>query len=215
VVGLARYGICELAISTLLAAGLVALAVMFCPPAAAVPLLMWFGVLWFFRDPNRRTTERPNVLLSPADGKVSDITPIGPDSELGQTGTRIGIFMRVYDVHVNRSPARAVVEVFLDARDPLAAERNESVTVCLRYNYKGRDYPLVVRQVAGMIARRIVSDVKVGQELSAGQRIGMIKFGSRLELLVPQELIGRVCVLLGQRVRAGCSVLVTAEEAEG
>ena len=191
-------------------------------PAIVLPVAFWLWVLWFFRDPNRPTPSGDGLFISPADGNVADITQVGQDSPLGCPGVKIGIFMNIFSVHVNRSPAAALVRrtthqdgVFLDARDPLATERNESTTIYLTHTRGGRDYPLVVRQIAGMIAKRIVTDLVVGQQLSPGQRLGMIKFGSRVELLVPTALAGRVCVELGQKVRAGLTVLVTVEGDRG
>ncbi|MDY6914655.1 MAG: phosphatidylserine decarboxylase, partial [Planctomycetota bacterium] len=148
-----------------------------------------------------------------------DITPVGPESQLRQDGVRIGIFMNICDVHVNRSPCDAMVEriehcrgVFLDARNPAASERNESATIHMMHVHNGLEHPVVVRQVAGLIARRIVTDLSEGQDISRGQRIGMIKFGSRLEVLVPRGLVGRVCVRHRQRVRAGLTVLLTTPD---
>jgi phosphatidylserine decarboxylase len=186
-------------------------------PAVVLPLIVWFGAMWFFRDPDRRAPNEPGVLLSPADGRVRDVTPVRADSELGRCGVKIGIFMSLFDVHVNRSPAGARVEsvvyrpgVFLDARHLAASERNESATIRLICRQGQASYPLIVRQVAGWIARRIVTDVAIGQELTAGQRIGMIKFGSRVELIVPVELAGEIRIVRGQKVRAGETVLVAA-----
>ena len=185
--------------------------------AGAVPLAVWLWVLWFFRDPPRDTPHSPGLFVSPADGTVSDITPVGPQCELGRSGLRLGVFMSIFDVHVNRSPCQGRVQAvehrdgaFLDARDPSASDRNEAATIRMTYPWAGREYPIVVRQVAGLIARRIVTDLAEGQSLARGDRIGMIKFGSRLELLVPQELVGEVRAKVGQRVRAGETVLVAA-----
>lgn len=185
-----------------------------------VPVTVWLAVLWFFRDPDRTTPDDEYLLISPADGHVADITNVGADSPLGCEGVKIGIFMNIFDVHVNRSPAAARVVscehmdgAFLDARDPTAATRNESTTIrlaCTRGgNNQDKEYPLAIRQVAGLIARRIVTDLAEGQQLRRGQRIGMIKFGSRVELFVPRELVGRVEVRLAQRVLAGTTVLVS------
>ena len=186
------------------------------PAVVSQVLQLW--VLVFFRDPDRPTPTGPGLMISPADGVVSDITNVGESSALGVDGVKIGIFMNVFDVHVNRSPLAAVVEsvehtpgAFLDARDPAASERNESATIRLRHERDGREYPIVVRQIAGLIARRIVTDLTDGQRLERGQRIGMIKFGSRVELLAPRELVGEVCVAPGCRVRAGQSVLISGE----
>jgi phosphatidylserine decarboxylase len=104
---------------------------------------------------------------------------------------------------------------FLDARTPQARQRNESATIRIGYSRGGQVHPLVVRQVAGLIARRIVTDLAVGQDLEAGQRIGMIKFGSRVELMAPRELVGEVRVRVGQAVRAGLTVLVAEQPEAG
>ena len=189
-------------------------------PAIVFPAAFWAWVLWFFRDPQRAVPSDEGIFVSPADGRVADITPIGPASPLGCDGVKVGIFMSVFSVHVNRSPAEAHVDriehcpgVYLDARDPHASDRNESATVYLRHTRNGTEYPVVVRQIAGLLARRIVTDVVSGQVLARGQRIGMIKFGSRVELLAPRELVGEVAVHVGQHVLAGRSVLIAAPQA--
>ena len=224
-IGLTKYGRRELVTCTATAASacalLIMLAIKISPmflPAIVLPVAFWLWVLWFFRDPNRSTPSGDGLFISPADGNVADITQIGQDSPLGCPGVKIGIFMNIFSVHVNRSPASALVRqtvhqdgAFLDARDPHASERNESATIYMTYTHDGQDYPLVVRQIAGMVAKRIVTDLATGQQLSAGQRLGMIKFGSRVELLVPTPLAGRVCVELGQKVHAGLTVLVTVD----
>ena len=184
-----------------------------------LPLALWACVLWFFRDPERHPPQGAGLLVSPADGRVSDITPVGQQSALGREGVRIGIFMSVFDVHVNRAPCDGRIEkierrkgAFLDARATDAPERNESATIHMTCRYEGRELPLVVRQVAGLIARRIVTDLTEGQDVRCGQRIGMIKFGSRLELWAPRELAGEVRVTVGRKVRAGETVLIAAKE---
>ena len=223
---LTQYGRREWLGATIVAAGLCAAVIIVASKVNAwlalllpLPVLVWLGVLWFFRDPERAAPQGPGLLLSPADGRVADITEIGPDSPLGREGVKIGIFMNVFDVHVNRSPAAARVGrvehtpgAFLDVRDPQAPLRNECATIHLTHERDGVAWPLVVRQIAGLIARRIVTDLNEGQDLAPGQRLGMIKFGSRLELLAPRELIASVPVQIGQRVRAGVSVLATAQE---
>lgn len=182
----------------------------------AGPLAVWAWVLWFFRDPERQAPQGPGLFISPADGTVTDITPIGPDSLLGCPGLKIGIFMSVFSVHVNRSPEAAVVRkvdhlkgCFLDARDPACSERNESASTYLELGRAGGPV-FIIRQIAGLIARRIVTDLAPGRTLERGERIGMIKFGSRMELLLPRELAGEVRVTIGQAVQAGRTVLVAA-----
>lgn len=184
-----------------------------------VPLPVWAWVVWFFRDPERTPAADagPDAILCPADGRVADITPLGTDSPLGAAGVKIGIFMNVLDVHVNRMPCDATIDevrhvpgTFLDARDPAATERNESATLTLTHTRDGVTHRVIVRQIAGLLARRIVTAVAPGDRLRRGERFGMIKFGSRVEVFLPGPLAGRVCVSVGTKVRAGCDVLARA-----
>ncbi len=184
-------------------------------PVMFLPAALLIFTVWFFRDPQRSCPDDPGLMISPADGCVADITNIGPESILGCDGVRVGVFMNVFSVHVNRSPADAeVVSIahrpgaFMDIRGADALEKNESTAITLEYTVGDRKFPLVVRQVAGLVARRIVTDLAESQQLARGQRIGMIKFGSRLELMVPSELLDEVCVKVGQPVKAGSTVLV-------
>lgn len=211
---LTQYGLREMLIATVVCAALAAAALATFPPATVVPAALWLFALAFFRDPDRRGDE-DNALLSAADGVVADVTPLAEDSLLGSPGVRIGVFMSLFDVHVNRSPCPATVTAierheggYLDARLSSASERNESATIRLSVRHGGQDHVLIVRQIAGLIARRIVTDLKLGQSLAAGERIGMIKFGSRVEVLAPRGLIGQVVVAAGQTVRGGRSVLI-------
>jgi len=216
------YGLREVVIATVLAAGACVVFVWLFWPGAFAVVPLWALVLCFFRDPPRHVPAGEGLFVSPADGRVADITTVGPDSALGCDGVQVGIFMSIFDVHVNHSPADGRVERiehrcgrFLDARDRRASTQNESTTIRMNHAHGGKDYPIVVRQIAGLVARRIVTDIKEGQRLSRGERIGMIKFGSRLELLVPRELVGELCVSQGRRVRAGESVLITAARNRG
>ena len=181
---------------------------------AVIPLALWCFVLWFFRDPYRELPLSA-CLVCPADGHVADITPLGSESLLGCEGVQIGIFMNVFDVHVNRAPCTGTIEsiahmpgTFLDARDPAAKEKNESATIIMTHSRNSKDYRLVIRQIAGLVARRIVTDLAAGQQVQAGQRFGMIKFGSRVELLATNELIKDVKVTIGQKVTAGETILM-------
>jgi len=199
----------------------------------ALLAVLWGWVVYFFRDPAREAPAGPGLTVSPADGRVTDITPIGADGPLGREAVQIGIFMSIFDVHVNRSPAAGRVTAvshrpgrFLDARDPAASQQNECTEIRLRLDSPAdggtpggspaAGDEIIVRQIAGRIARRIVTDLAEGQAVGRGQRIGMIKFGSRAEVVVPAERAGRVCVRVGQVVRAGSTVLTApAEESDG
>ncbi len=221
-----QYGIREIRIATVLAWSLCALLVLaalgltpWLWPLADLPLLVWLLVVWFFRDPDRTVPDGEGLFVSPADGRVADVTSIGADSELGCDGVRIGIFMSIFDVHVNRTPCDGQIQdvlhrpgQFLDARNPAAREKNESATIRLIHTHNRQEYPVVVRQIAGLIARRIVTSLEIGQTVTRGGRFGMIKFGSRLELLIPRELLGEVCVKVGQHVKGGQTVLAVAKE---
>ena len=178
---------------------------------ALVPAVLALAVLAFYRNPPRRSPTGDNLILAPADGKIVEITRAA-DSEDGQR-LRIMIFLSVLDVHVNRSPcAGRVTQVdykpgeFLNALRPEADARNESNTLVIepRAPLPGR---ISVRQIAGVLARRIVCTARVGDELAGGQRFGMIKLGSRTEVCLPEDSHWQVCVAVGDKVRAGRTIL--------
>lgn len=177
-----------------------------------------FGVLlglvvWFFRDPPRTIPQGPGLVLSPADGKVAEITRLEHDAFFGGPAVRIGIFLSIFNVHLNRSPAAARVIAlryfpgkFLNAMKPASAVENESMWIGL----EAEDPPhrrFVVRQIAGAYARRIVCPLRPGDVLAAGAKIGMIKLGSRTELILADEPGLRIEARLGQRVKAGIAIL--------
>jgi phosphatidylserine decarboxylase len=175
-------------------------------------------VAWFFREPKRVTPTRPNIAVAPADGTVSHVVDAVPPAELGlgsEPMTRISVFLSVFDVHVQRVPADGeVVQVsyhpgkFLSADLDKASEENERNTVWLR-TVNGHD--LVVVQIAGLVARRIVCEVAEGEKVAAGQTYGLIRFGSRVDLYVPRG--SRVLVEAGQRTIGGETVLAELPEA--
>lgn len=227
-IGLTKYGRREIAAASGIVACIVAciligshaLGISWLWPVVACALLLDLHVfvLLFFRDPDRTPPEGA-ILVSPADGVVTDITPVGADSELGCDGTRVGVFMSVFNVHVNRAPCDGEVTdithnpgAFLDVRKPEAAYRNESATVKLVRRADGTEHTILVRQIAGLVARRIVTDLSPGQQVAIGERIGMIKFGSRLEVFWPRELSGQVCVSVGQKALAGETVVLGSRE---
>ena len=148
------------------------------PAWAVVPLLLALFFLWFFRDPERAIPDAAGAVVSPGDGKVTDVSFV---TTSGEKQTRISIFLSVFDVHVNRSPIAGVVrEVryqrgkFLNAMNQASAEQNEQNIV----RVEGDGQMVVFKQIAGLLARRIVFHPKVGDRLERGQRVGLIKFGS-------------------------------------
>jgi len=219
---LTRHGWREMAVGTLIlvAAGL-GLWLLYAPLALLV-VPFWLWLIAFFRDPNRPLPADPNAILSPADGTVSDITTIDHDPLLGGPAVRVGIFLSVFNVHVNRSPCDGVVVTtqyrpgkFINAmRHDEASAQNESNTIVIT-DVETKKPVAVVRQIVGLIARRIVCTVAPGDQLSRGQRIGMIKFGSRTELYLPLWLNPRVDVKIGQSVRGAADVVATINAPAG
>jgi phosphatidylserine decarboxylase len=184
----------------------------------AGPWLFWPAVLFcgfccfFFRDPERVTPLRPRILVAPADGRVISVAEAAPPPELGLGSLprwRIAIFLSLFDVHVNRAPcAGRVIRIaytpggFRDAADPTAEAANERNAIAIRLP-DGREVAVV--QIAGLLARRILCDVTEGQEIEAGERIGLIRFGSRTDLYLPPGV--KPLVLEGQRMVGGETVV--------
>jgi phosphatidylserine decarboxylase len=175
-------------------------------------LLAWS--LSFFRDPRREIPPDEKLLVAPADGTVRDVETVDEPQFIGGPALRIGIFLSVFNVHINRSPCDAKVEKityrrgrFLNAMNPLAGKVNESNDVAM-VRAKPPNDRLVVRQVSGAIARRIVCAARVGQPLAAGEPFGMIKFGSRTELYVPAGEYIECAVQIGDKVKAGITPLI-------
>ncbi|MDD3799478.1 MAG: phosphatidylserine decarboxylase [Novosphingobium sp.] len=179
------------------------------------------GILAFFRDPERIVPQDPAYVISPADGLVSLIQQVEPPRELqvddgsGVPGlgsgpvTRISIFMSVFDVHINRAPVSGIVRrlvyipgKFLNADLDKASEENERQHILIEGN---NGVPIAFTQIAGLVARRIVPFVKPGDILAAGQRVGLIRFGSRVDVYLPQGTDAKV--VLGQKVVAGETIL--------
>jgi phosphatidylserine decarboxylase len=161
--------------------------------------------LWFFRDPERTIPDTPGALVSPADGHVTDVSPI---TLAGQPQLRVSIFLNVFDVHVNRSPIQGVIrEVkyqkgkFLNAMNAASAEQNEQNAVTV----EGDGQTVIFKQIAGLLARRIVFTKKVGDRVERGERVGLIKFGSRVDVLLDGS--ASLQVKVGDQVKGGSSVL--------
>ena len=165
-------------------------------------------ILFFFRDPKRDILHNPSGVISPSDGKVVNVEKISEETYFKDIVYRVSIFLSIFNVHINYSPVSGKVEYvhyrngkFSCAGFRKASDVNESNTIGIR-NLNDR---ILVRQIAGMIARRIVCSVKEGNSVKAGQKIGMIKFGSRVDLFLPKEYIIKVKV--GDKVKGGLSVI--------
>jgi phosphatidylserine decarboxylase len=175
-------------------------------------VLLAFFFLWFFRDPRRTIPTGPGLIVSPGDGLVTETaiisTPEGPRQ-------RISIFLSVFDVHVNRCPIAGVLTQvryqkgqYLNAMNPMSADANEQNVATVR----GEGVEVTFKQIAGLIARRIVFHPREGERLERGQHVGMIKFGSRVDVIFPAE--AELRVRKGQRVKGGESVLAAMPVAE-
>jgi phosphatidylserine decarboxylase len=177
------------------------------PAWAIVPCLLAFFFLWFFRDPERAIPQDAGAVVSPGDGKVTDVSPITVGNE---KLTRLSIFLSVFNVHVNRSPIAGVIRdvryqrgQYLNAMNKTSAELNEQNIVTVESGSDGQK--VVFKQIAGLLARRIVFYLKVGDRLERGQRVGLIKFGSRVDVLL--DASAHVNVKVGDHVKGGSTVL--------
>ncbi len=177
----------------------------------------WLSILWgllilytfyFFRDPERPIPQDPRAVVAPADGVVSEVIEVEEHEVLKQRTQRIGIFLSVFDVHTNRAPVPGTVTMthekngkYLDARHPNASTLNAYRT----WAFQNGTLTVVVRQITGAIARRIVAWAKPGDHLARGERFGMIRFGSRTEVYLPLD--AEILVQAGTRVRCGETVI--------
>jgi len=187
---------------------LTAAAWLWSPWAALLPAGMILFTLYFFRDPVRAIPDGPGLVVSPADGRVTDIEELEENEWSGRRLRRVGIFLSVFDVHVNRMPAAGRVVYtaahegdYHDARSPMASTHNAART----WGFDCGGAPIVVRQITGAIARRIVPWALLGDRLERGQHFGMIRFGSRTEIYLPLD--AAIDVRIGQHVRGGETVI--------
>jgi phosphatidylserine decarboxylase len=175
-------------------------------PFWAIPaVLLALFFLWFFRDPERAIPQTPGAIVSPGDGKVTDVSPF---TENGVRRTRVSIFLNVFNVHVNRSPIAGVIRdvryqrgKYMNAMNPACAEQNEQNVVTV----EGEGHTVIFKQIAGLLARRIVFTKKVGDSVARGERVGLIKFGSRVDVLLDTAATPQIKV--GDHVKGGSSVL--------
>jgi len=182
-------------------------------PVVGVILLCWLQIIYFFRDPERTIPADPSALVSPADGTITDIGEVDEPDFPGGRAVRVGIFLSVFNVHVNRIPRSGRITrlqyfpgKFFDARRSEARTDNEQLWIDMVDAATGT--PLRIKQISGLIARRIVCWLKVGEDLKAGERIGMIKFGSRTEVYLPADKAVEVAVRVGETVQGGATVLL-------
>jgi len=179
-------------------------------------LLLIFCTVAFFRDPDRASPTDPSLIVAAADGTVSEIVEMDENEVLKAKTRRVGIFLSIFDVHTNRAPidGRIVYRqhregLCLDARRADCSEKNESMT----WAFENPRATIVVRQLTGAIARRIVAWAEIGDELKKGERFGMIRFGSRTELYLP--LNAELLVKTGDHVLGGSTIIARLPQAPG
>jgi phosphatidylserine decarboxylase len=209
----ARWGLAEIQIMGLPLLLLAILGGWFHWSLAIVPAVLLLFVFYFFRDPPRRVSSEAGLLVSPADGKIVEIAKLPHDDFVGGPAVRIGIFLSVFNVHINRAPLKSRVirlvyhpGLFLNALNPESAMRNENLWIGLEEE-AAPHRRIVVRQIAGLIARRIVCNLRSGETVARGQKFGMIKLGSRTELILPDEVDLQIVSKIGDKVQGGSTVL--------
>ncbi len=227
----ARPGLAELLIYSFLTfgwAGITAFALVRFPYSPWLGILGWLLVatltviglliVWFFRNPQRRIPEGDQLVVSPADGKLVLIERVEHDEYIGGPAVKFGIFLSIFNVHTNRTPiASRVVKIayfkgkYLNALKPESAKVNEKLELSIQ-GTQAPFRPMIVRQIAGAIARRIVCWVRPGEEQLSGSLFGMIKFGSRTELVLPDEPGLEIVAKLGDAVRGGSTIMARYAE---
>ncbi len=176
-------------------------------------IFLFICTIAFFRDPDRTAPADPNAIVAAADGTVTEISEVDETEILKTKTRRVGIFLSIFDVHTNRAPidGRVVYRqhrqgIFLDARGPDCSEKNEAMT----WAFQNSSATIVVRQLTGAVARRIVAWSQVGDDLKKGERFGMIRFGSRTEVYLP--LTATVLVKVGDHVNGGSTIIARLPE---
>lgn len=210
---LAKYGLREIVASAAVLLAATVMSWVYVPWLSPVFVILLFWVLYFFRDPERVVPEGDGVVVAPADGKVVEVAQCEEEEYVGGPALKVGIFLSVFNVHINRAPCAGRVEYlrhhdgrFRNALSSESSRVNENNCVGIETTGKRRTR-VMVKQIAGAIARRIVCECQVGDALEAGEKFGMIKFGSRTELYVPQDAAFQIEVEVGQKVSAGRTIM--------
>jgi phosphatidylserine decarboxylase len=182
---------------------------------AAAGSLLWVLILYFFRDPPRATVNQPGLVVSAGDGEVVAITREWEETHLNRESIRISIFLSIFDVHVQRFPVSGTITrvqhvsgKFLQAFRPEASTQNEHIAMVIETEYG----PVLVKQIAGILARRCVNHARVGEQARAGDRFGLIKFGSRVDLFLPAS--ADPLLAIGSKVKGGVTPIAHLRRAE-
>lgn len=214
---MAKYALLEVVLITLIGGGMTVAALIWLGPWSLIPATITVLLLQFYRDPPRSIPAGDNLLISPADGKIMSVERNWQPPGGGPVELRICIFLNVFNVHVNRAPCAGEIKavdyspgLFLNAMNPEATLKNENNLVTLMPSGP-LPGPIRVRQISGLLAKRIVCELKPGDRVSAGQRFGMIKLGSQTEIRVPEDPRWKLKVVAGRKVYGGATVLATIE----
>lgn len=208
---LAKYSAGEIAVILVITGVMGYVLYQIMPVLVILPAVLFLFTLYFFRDPYRKIPEGDNLIVSPADGTVIEITDVNEDTFIREPSVKVAIFLSVFNVHINRAPCDGKVTLldyrkgkFLVASKPEASRKNERNSIGLTVS---NSLKILVRQIAGIIAQRIVCDLKTNQQVKKGERIGMIKFGSRTEVYIPKNKIERLEVKVNDTVKGGESII--------
>ena len=208
-----KHGLKEIGLMAIIAAILGWLLGQWHPGLITIPAALFLFALYFFRDPHRVIPDGANLVVAPADGRIIEITDVQEDKFIRQPSVKIVIFLSVFNVHINRSPyAGQVVWTeyqkgkFFVASDPRASEANERNSIGLLCNTPS-SFKILVHQIAGIIAQRIVCSCNRNDRLNRGEKFGLIKFGSRTELYIPKDKVKELMIKLNDRVKGGETIL--------
>lgn len=181
------------------------------PVLVILPALLFLFTLYFFRDPYRKIPEGDNLIVSPADGTIIEIADVNEDTFIKEPSVKVAIFLSVFNVHINRAPCDGKITLldyrkgrFLVASEPEASSQNERNSIGIT---AGHSLKILVRQIAGIIAQRIVCGLEMNQQVKRGDRIGMIKFGSRTEVYISKNKLERLEVKVNDKVKGGESII--------
>jgi len=208
---LAKYSAGEIAVMLVITGVMGYVLYQIMPVLVILPAVLFLFTLYFFRDPYRKIPEGDNLIVSPADGTVIEIADVNEDTFIREPSVKVAIFLSVFNVHINRAPCDGKVTLldyrkgkFLVASEPEASRQNERNSIGLTVS---NSLKILVRQIAGIIAQRIVCDLETNQQVKKGERIGMIKFGSRTEVYIPKNKIERLEVKVNDTVKGGESII--------
>ncbi|MEK7310307.1 MAG: phosphatidylserine decarboxylase family protein [Planctomycetota bacterium] len=208
---LAKYSVNEIIVMLVITGVMGYVLFQIMPALIILPAVIFLFTLYFFRDPFRKIPDGDNLILSPADGTIIEIADVHEDTFIREPSVKVAIFLSVFNVHINRAPCDGKVTLldyrkgkFLVASEPEASRQNERNSIGIT---TGHSLKILVRQIAGIIAQRIVCGLEMNQQVKKGERIGMIKFGSRTEIFIPKNKIERLEVKVNDKVKGGETVL--------